>query len=1274
MHNHFNCPYFTPGSCRPIQQPPYSGFYWPDCPFPGNPCACQKSSESDAANPDSAHQQNGSCLITNDLNVGADLTVGGATHLKGDLIVDGKIISPQDDVNPSGGDDTTTPDDGPGGIAPEQSTIDVSGDGITVSATTVDGARLIRLADVKKIDSNSMGTTHVTSASMPAGSGAEVSMRYKLYKDVTAGNTDAETITLAPGSKLEHAGGVPGKTDNGQGTQLSVEGGELSWVHSSDIGMIQDGQLPTGMTRAQVGAHNADVLRMVASSRWNLILDGMYYVDLGIKTGATRDILLNNAVVLRRPLRIKGGGLTAARYLFCVEAGGGIVMEDVVLDNLENYPMIYVDPWGGLVECVEMYRCSMKTSAAPTGGRDHAYVARFIGGTGKDVGHVDTVNERMPDGIPRGFNKTNMIKFYGLADNTGIDSRYGFTAATRTDPHMLYVYPAGQPCPSGPSKTAAFCYYEWGAQLYVPHTDGEMVFRQNAGGSAKHMGMVGDFIPATEKDEGDVLYEENGSTVYFTAVLTRDDLQDGVLVRGCNPPVEHNGVRRFIMDDCTVMSHQVAVEMGSMEVTEVFRIRGNLFYEVCTLALNIGTNNDSNTSDDWAARSCPLVVTGNTFRGIGKVQEAFSTPYAGALLYEGDTVFFNDNLIENIITTTNTYDCYLSCNKLEYRRNVVRNVLLFQMSTKLFGYMKAKGVRVGWNYDAEYGADKTSHPRKLSRLYEGNRYEANLKDVRELCKEHMEKNRDTLMPAYKGVAWDGVPQEAKDEVLREKVLRTMFDNVVSPWAFDTFTVRDNVVDMPDCVLMGTAVSGGYALVRRWVFSGNELKLRCYENTPKRGRQSTAVNGYELYLFSIEATSEGTEVEIVGNRFESKGREIMNLLCLAGALTLRSLRVEDNEFVDCGYRISQRLRAQVAGATPSHDGVIQAERLCLRNNREAAGLDEGFTGKYSVQRMFGTWYLPVQFRGHGGTDDVVEFWDSQRRGVSAPTAKMLLLPVGAGGMTVRSTHWCRPMDVENAWLPQTGGPYEYSDKSLSLLYTFATMGREGGVGGIVPKGYCVAVRYCVKGQWKERKLEMRCSENPAGRAAGSTATELGVSARGTDGRRICHKADVAAERAAYTRYGTVSARNTRVDWLDDLGLGFLLLCRAVMDTDLTLINYNTPMLRLALYTGADGTKNDPGTEITVTVTDIDPAADLAGEDGTKVLGATSPFESFVPKGSTLTSDERTALLTGDTIAFKVEPSDAGVVHSATLTPGDAGWWCVDPDSGHVVVWTGTAWSE
>ncbi len=334
MHNHFNCPYFTPGSCRPIQQPPYSGFYWPDCPFPGNPCACQKSSESDAADPDSAHQQNGSCLITNDLNVGADLTVGGATHLKGDLIVDGKIISPQDDVNPSGGDDTTTPDDGPGGIAPEQSTIDVSGDGITVSATTVDGARLIRLADVKKIDSNSMGTTHVTSAAMPSGSGTEQSMRYKLYNDVTAGNNGADVITLAPGSKLEPAGGVPGKAYGGQGVQITVEGGELSWVHSSDIGMIQDGALPSGMTRAQVGAHNADVLRMVAASRWNLILDGMYYVDLGIKTGATRDILLNKAVVLRRPLRIKGGGLTAARYLFCVEAGGGLVMEDVVLDNI----------------------------------------------------------------------------------------------------------------------------------------------------------------------------------------------------------------------------------------------------------------------------------------------------------------------------------------------------------------------------------------------------------------------------------------------------------------------------------------------------------------------------------------------------------------------------------------------------------------------------------------------------------------------------------------------------------------------------------------------------------------------------------------------------------------------------------------------------------------------------------------------------------------------------------------------------------------------------
>ena len=1181
----------------------------------------------------------------------------------------------------------------------------VQGDEVTVSGNADGGSAKVRLADIKTtevrgesqevVKVRSVGTTHVTDASMPSGSDAEARMRYKLYNDVTTGNkkNDAGTITLAAGSKLEPAGGVPGKTYNGQGEQISVEGGELSWVHSSDIGMIQDDLSLSDKERTARGKHNADVLRMVAASRWNLILDGMYYVDVGITAGSgTRETLVDKAVTLRRPLRIKGGGLATYCYLFCVEAGGGLVLEDVVLDSLKSYGMIYMNPWGGLIESVELYRCSLKTSAAPIEDSEigemyeYAWVGDFITGSGKNVGPVDTENELSPNGMVRYFNKPNGVDFLGLpsyGDDT--KSNWGLKSATASTPtqNLCYNEAYNPEHPYFPGDKAsrqadAWCCYDQGAPLFAPYAEGKYVFRQRLdkvidgvtvkGSTTKHKGMWGDFVLYDETDPTkDVYYTENNATVFFTPIYLKDSAENGTIHFNANPAVEHNGLKRFIVNGCSIMSHVPVFVFSGMEVLDEFRISNNLFYEIGSLAMNLGTSNDMESHDEWQRRSCPLEICGNTFRGLPTgAQHTTGQPYAGILVYEGDTVLFHDNLVENLISDSNTYDCYLSCAKVEYRRNIIRNLLKFNFSRTLYGYFKAKGVRVGHNYYMKYGGDMMNHPKKLSRLYEDNLFEVNMKDVRQICDKILKRLRKSVLPAYNNVNWEEVPQEAKDEVIRERVLRTMFDGVVATWSFDTFTIRNNIFDMPDCLLNGPGPSGGSAKIRRFVFSDNVMKFRGYCNTP--------ANGNDAYLFTIDPVDGVGEVEIVGNRFESKRREIINLLCLNRAVTLRSLRMEDNEFVDCGYRMAQRFRAQTAGASATFDGVIQAEHLCLRNNREDAGLDEGFTGKYSVQRMFGTWYLPVQFRGHGGTDDVVEFWDSQRRGVSAPTAKMLLLPVGAGGMTVRSTHWCRPMDVENAWLPQTGGPYEYSDKSLSLLYTFATMGREGGAGGIVPKGYCVAVRYCVKGQWKERKLEMRCSENLAGRAEGSTATELGVSARGTDGRRICHKADVAAERATYTRHATVSARNTQVDWLDDLGLGFLLLCRAVMDTDFTLGTFNTPMLRLALYTGADGTKNDPGTEITMTVTDIDPAADLAGEGGTKVLGASSPFESFLPKGSTLTSDERTALKTGDTTAFKIEPSDAGVVHSATLPPGDAGWWCVDPDSGHVVVWTGTAWSE
>ena len=1169
----------------------------------------------------------------------------------------------------------------------------VQGDEVTVSGNADGGSAKVRLADIKTtevrgesqevVKVRSVGTTHVTDASMPSGSGAEARMRYKLYNDVTAGNNGAGVITLAAGSKLEPAGGVPGKTYNGQGEQITVEGGELSWVHSSDIGMIQDGQLPSGMTRAQVGAHNADVLRMVAASRWNLILDGMYYVDVQIAAEADRETLSANAVVLRRPLRIQGGGLIAARYLFCVEAGGGLVLENVTLDNLVNYAMIYMDPWGGLIESVELHGCTLKTSAAPIVDQDtgelydYAWVGRFIGGTGKNAGHVDTVNDLTPNGIPRKFSKTSGVRYLGLPSYTeGGKSNWGLKDATSTTPTQNYCYnkewKPSKPVFPGDDEANwddAWCCYDQDAQLYVPYAAGAYVFRQRAASTTKHKGMAGDFVLKSDTDESqDVYYQENGEVVKFTPIYLKDDLVNGVLELDVNPAVQYNGMRRFIVDGCSIMSHSPVFIFAGMEILDEYRISNNLFYDIGTLAMNLGTANDLESYDDWNARSCPLEVYGNTFRGAPVAQYSKTQPYAGIVLYEGGTVLFHDNVVENLISNSNTYDCYLSCAKLEYRRNIFRNLLKITDTRKLYGYFKAKGARVGHNYDAKYGGDKMNHPMKLSRLFEDNYFSVNLKDVRQICDKILQRKRAAWLPDYASLDWEDVPQEAKDAVLQERVLKTVFDNVVSPWSFDTFTVRNNVFDMPDCVLNGNGASGGSVKLRRFVFSGNVMKFRGYCNTP--------ANDYMTHLFVLDPIAGSGEVEIVGNRFESTRNEIINLLCIINKDGLKKLQVEDNEFVNCGYRLTQRPRTH---GGKLYDGVIVADSVRIRGNEEGVGLDRGFTGDYAVHSPYFYQYaLPSMVCDLGGEEDVMEYTDSQARGVAAGAPRTILLPLGKGQFVLRSKHLCRPMPVDAEGKAVIG-----TDRSLALINSFGVRNADK----VAPdsKGYAIHIRYCVKGMWKEKKMELRCVPY--------RSVFRGVSVRGVDGRRWVHS------RPYNLPTGVDSKFYTDLAGIDELGLQFQLCHRNVLATNKLHQSSETPMIRLALYTDATGTKNDPGTEITVTVSDLAANVDMpwvkpaktekrtnpdTEEEETVVVeeavpdmiqyGDTSAFETFLPKGSTLTAAERTALLTGDWCLYEAVPTEGSGRRSSTLLESDAGWWCVDPDSGHVVVWTGTAWSE
>jgi hypothetical protein len=220
---------------------------------------------------------------------------------------------------------------------------------------------------------------------------------------------------------------------------------------------------------------------------------------------------------------------------------------------------------------------------------------------------------------------------------------------------------------------------------------------------------------------------------------------------------------------------------------------------------------------------------------------------------------------------------------------------------------------------------------------------------------------------------------------------------------------------------------------------------------------------------------------------------------------------------------------------------------------------------------------------------------------------------------------------------------WDNRALSLVH---------GLSANEPVSYAVTVRYRLHGRWTEKKLELR--------SVTVSSNGRGVSARGVDGRRFCN----------------VSSSGTLKTWLlggiEELGLWFLVSHKYLGDVN-DLKNYAAPTLRLDLFTDAHGTKNDIGTEITVETGVITNNADIPTSSALD-YGDTSLFETFVPKGSVMTAAERTALLTGDRVFWNVAPTEDGGRTYRTLRPVDAGWWCVDPDSGHVVTWKGTAWSE
>ena len=1254
---------------------------------------------------------------------------------------------------------TLSPITGGGSSTPAE----VSVDDVTITKKSVGGVDKLALADNAKSSANTLGTVLLTDNVMPE---AAANTRYLLYKDINYGNQRRQTlegmeplpesISLAPGSKLVPNGGMPKIVDiEGNESPMLVTGGELSWVHSSDIGMVQDDESLSASARQSRGVKNAEILRMVAASRWNLILDGRYYVYIDNSA---------NAVPLWRELHIQGGALVAYRHLFNVMADrplpdmtaaqlaalrhGGIVCNNVEFIHETSFNMIRLLPSGGVLTKAVFRGCTFKGQGSFIYGENANIIPT-------DVADID---------IKYRYSTERCKTLLGLTENSSGNSRYFLD---KNNGYSLYVAAAGSV--GEKNRTRMLCLYDLRMPIYVPYAQGEYVFRVSSSGAIKHMGYDGDFILQSDAQQGDTLYQENGAVVYFTTLSVNDTMVNGVITRNANPPVEFQGAQRFIVENCSFLhdptytgtkSFGRDIYLDGFTVYDEYLIKGCRFENVIFEAINLCTTNTIETRDEWGGRSCPLVVDGNVFRGYPEVVNGDSTTYYCAIAAEIGTIYFTNNIVERFIGRNPTvYDVYLSCAKVYYQNNLIRNVFPFLVprdsqvkagkpitkdmtSDRIFGYMKSKAVKVGLRVTTEESDRKDLTTKPFCRMVENNHFESDIKEVRKICESFLVKYQadffslPDLFPdgGYADVPYEEIPLWAIDKVLAKYVMHAGFPNLITYWGLSEYTVRGNVFDLPGVRMHGAAVSSGCAYTGKWTMEDNYFRMKSFV--------SSRSAGYQYYLFAVGQLSDAsTRVSLCRNTFVSDSAEVINLLGLAEGYNLASFRMEDNKFVNCGWRVAQRLRS--VGGTEYYEGPIRADEISILRNEEASGLDEGWEinpltrdGLYfngwttSNTSVFGVLGVPHLYIGHGD----IELWDSQKNGVAANAPKCVLLP-REGKLTVHSKHWCRPMPRYVGATPDTNpsaatGTHIVTAANSSLLEitditdaeagvpvtlicgstasgvhisksgrfagitaewspavgnrirlvkdadgNFTELGRWANttaqtVGGWAnawdnralslvhglsanePVSYAVTVRYRLHGRWTEKKLELR--------SVAVSSNGRGVSARGVDGRRFCN----------------VLSSGTLKTWLlggiEELGLWFLVSHKYLGDVN-DLKNYAAPTLRLDLFTDAHGTKNDIGTEITVETGVITNNADIPTSSALD-YGDTSLFETFVPKGSVLTAAERTALLTGDRVFWNVAPTEDGGRTYRTLRPVDAGWWCVDPDSGHVVTWKGTAWSE
>lgn len=1008
----------------------------------------------------------------------------------------------------------------------------------------------IALKNIPHVLGNKMGTTYIWGNKIPI----ELNTTNTRYLTAADLSLPISGISLLNGSKLVPNGGIP---------IVPVTGGEMSWVHSSDIGMIQD----DGSHNPTFGDTNFDIFKKIVNSRFNLILDGDYYIR-------NTETSIGNEAVLNRSFCIKGGTIFLHQGILIVTEGGYLNAENVTFSKIPEtnksgkvtgsvYPNIYLRPDGGMIEGVEFINCTFTS--------DWRYSVPFMRTIAPDMCPMGKIPyKRWSEGLLQEISYTKSI-----TDTYDINI-YAF-------PNDYTIIKEEQKLNPDTDKPE---YDEDGEPVMIKvkkvyKADGTFIEQEDWKSYAKEIHPLFTDAPLEDAD-GNILFIIDSANytdktvgsdgvASFGYYINEQEARSDLTTNGKKYSIQVNpnipiatkevGIKRIRMIDCN--ADNTSFSFGDITCRDLFEVINCNFTKITNKAISIGSDNNKQFAGEWLQKSCCSVFENCSFSGPGGVIRGITGgSYTCGILAEGNAVHIrNCRFVDLISNYYATYECYLSVGEIIFENNYVFNV--FSVPQYLVGnedvpsYNRKEYYMPLFEWMKSKGAPKVGD-REPTRIFRNNWYEIDYGVAWNACKSYMESKEQ-----YGRTGYD--PQE----VFNTYAMKQTMLNFISKAVFRDVVIEGNAFIFKEGTLVSPTITGKTNYIRNLTLRNNIFNFKSYPTE------------YDRPLIAMRYIEDvGTKnIEITGNKFVSGTSQTIQLLGTAGT-SYKDIVVQNNTFENCNYRITSGM------------AIIEADTVCISNNtydcpvgipsvishQRVAGDDSGkltyihdFTNKNKPCNIK---YRGDLFRLRGRNYSYVEVYDKQNYYEGAEASKILAVPTD-GAVTIRTPYMNRSLAIGD-------DNYPVYDNTTSLIFTYIRRGVEK-----VKSSWIVEISYTINGKRIQRHMEILCHSKNS------------------------YSSTVVRDVNGYISgdYADKDVLFSSLSSLEDVGLRFFLENRGLHDL-------SAGIFALHVFTGEEGTKNDRNTDIVITVrSSTEKGKFTAGSlpDYTNL----NPIKEFVPSGSEVT---------------------------------------------------------